>query len=65
MPSVYAGPCNGELAVTVVAAHRHNLRQTPALAIARPRVMFFARVATRRGLPDATAPIVFEIRAAL
>jgi hypothetical protein len=43
---------------------RHNLRHTPARASTLPTVTFFARVAILRGLPEATAPIVFEMRAA-
>jgi hypothetical protein len=49
----------------VVVAHRHSLRQNPARPSARPTVTFFALRAIRRGLPDAIAPNVFEILAAL
>lgn len=45
----------------VTGYHRpHSRRQTPALPSAWPTTMFLALVAIRRGLPDASAPSVFD-----
>jgi hypothetical protein len=47
-----------------VLGYFQSQRQNPPRPSARPRATFFARRATRRGLPEAIALMLFEILAA-